>query len=242
MATTKDFAVGIPFYQLRDDIFAETLEGVRHSTIKPSRLIVVNNGGEPRDVRDAEVIHPCENLGCAGAWNLIMKGCVEKVFDVVIILNDDCKVAPDSFEKILAERAPVVLACGFSCFAMRTRTWCQVGPFDDLFWPAYFEDGDYRQRLARSGIPIKEWPVDETETKVLGRTRKPTGIVHGFSAGPREYRRWTDDRFHIFQACYEMNKQRYLKKWNNGAYDLPFDGKPDPGIGGRSVSGAELLR
>jgi hypothetical protein len=236
---TKEFILGILFCRMRADIFAETLAGIRESTIRPTRLIIVNNGGDPHDIADAQVIRPNHNLGCAGGWNRVMSECRT---GITILLNDDCRVAPDTFEKMLDEDAPVVLASGFSCFRLDVHAWRTVGPFDELFWPAYFEDADYRIRLTHANIPLIEWPIDETETGIPGRTRKPSGIVHGFWAGPEEYRRWTNDRYRAFRACYELNKVRYREKWNDGAYERPFDGKPDFGVGGRSAPGAELLR
>ena len=236
---TRSFAVGVVHYKMREDIFLETIAGIRESSLTPSKVVVVNNGGVLPSVREAYVDYPDVNLGCAGGWNRAMQICDSA--EVVILINDDCRVATDTFERMLADPCPIVLASGFACFKLEAKLWKQIGPFDERFWPAYYEDMDYKIRLKRLGIIPPEWPVDETETGILGRTKKPSGIVHGFFAGPNTYRQWKDVRFRAFNECLEANKRRYVEKWNDGTYELPFNGQPDPGVGGRATRNAHLL-
>ena len=236
---TSSFVVGIVHYEMRSNILQDTLVGIRASSRSPSRLLIVNNGGSLPPIPDATIDAPATNLGCAGGWNRVMQLCAD--VDTVILLNDDCRVAPDTFAKMLDDPSPIVLASGFSCFKIDVHLWKTIGPFDELFWPAYFEDTDYRIRLSRAGVVPTEWSVTETETGIPGRTRKPSGIVHGFYAGPDEYRNWKTARFRAFHECLEANKQRYQLKWNGGAFVLPFDGHPDPGVGGRNIPAAHVL-
>jgi len=40
----------------------------------------------------------------------------------------------------------------FSCFAIDKKTFEKVGPFDEGFYPAYFEDNDYHYRMKQADI------------------------------------------------------------------------------------------
>jgi hypothetical protein len=251
------FAVGIPYFRIREDIFRETIAGIRASSRRPDRFIIVVNGGTLPSIPDlgALVLFQRSNIGVAASWNLIMRTAKrDPAITQVVLLNDDCKVAPDSLAKLVDDPWSVVLAHWFSCWKLAMRTWEEVGPFDEQFWPAYFEDADYRARLDRAGIVPVEWPMEETATAIPGRTRKPSGIEHGFWAGPHEHRGWHGEQLAVFNRCIEANRARVVAKWNAdpdelkwnkadgpNAYREPFNGAPDPGIGGRSVPNASIL-
>ncbi|MCL4425362.1 MAG: hypothetical protein M1299_08680 [Firmicutes bacterium] len=44
-------------------------------------------------------------------------------------------------------------AADYSCFLLSPRLFQEIGPFDEGFVPAYFEDADYNLRLALAGKP-----------------------------------------------------------------------------------------
>lgn len=122
MTAHDDFFVGFPRCNEPRRILLETLDAIDASTCRPARLIVIDNGDEPLDdeLRSrirvqgrSDLVRPPRNIGCAGAWNAIHGIAGDFTYEPrVIILNADCAVAPDTFEKML--EAPARCSAGDS--------------------------------------------------------------------------------------------------------------------------------
>lgn len=237
--SSRDFVLGIPVCNEPEGILRETIVAIQTSTIAPERIVFVFNGERGKTIPwspDAgahrrwghEILRPRRNIGCAGAWNLIHKISAPMS---LILLNADCAVAPDTFERMLDEAtlddAPrSVFAYAFGCFLVTEETWDRVGEFDEGFHPAYFEDADYRRRMRLSDAPIVEWPTEPSTTPAPGRARSPSGITHG-SHDPDGYQGWRGDKLAWFWQRYEANRARYVAKWGGEpekeVYATPFD-------------------
>lgn len=134
-------------------------------------FVIINNNG--RGVIDEElnnlikikhnfidnikVVHMPANIGCGGAWNLIIKCYMNAPY--WIIVNDDVAFNPG----LLAEMAGVVDSNehvgmvhpnsgdfdigAWDLFLIRDHVVKQFGLFDENCYPAYCEDADYIMRL-----------------------------------------------------------------------------------------------
>jgi hypothetical protein len=242
-----NFILGIPRCNEPPEIFAQTLAAVAASSVLPKRVFIIDNGDEPLGsvtVREppahapgndiiipVHVVRSDRNLGCAGSWNLIHElGAPRRT----IILNADCAVPTDAFEKILAVQGPTLLcAFGFGCFRLDAEIYTKVGPFDEAYYPVYFEDTDYRYRCKLAGVVINEWPFIESERldhETFGRARYTTGFEHGWRhTDGRGYQGWTGEKAAWFQQRWEKNRDRYIAKWGGTVgeekFTQPFDGK-----------------
>lgn len=235
---TREFTLGIPHCNEPPEIFAATLAAVRASSVQPQRVIVIDNGDEA--IRDFEgtgrpwhVVRSDRNLGCAGAWNAILR---LSATDTTIIINADCAVTPDTFDRMLEEPASaIVCGHGFACFRMNAEIYAKVGPFDEAYYPVYWEDTDYRYRCKIAGMPIVEWPSVEADRTSFGRARYGTGISHGWRhEDGRGYQGWTGEKAAWFQQCWENNRARYAAKWGGAVgavgeetFTEPFNGKQE---------------
>lgn len=209
------FALGIPRCNEPAAIFAETIAAVRASRAQPERGLIIDNG----DVRlghvdEFAVLRFKRNIGCAGAWNTILRAAfMGNEFEHAIVLNADCAVAPDTFEKLLASKCGVALAMGFSCFRIDRVVWQAVGPFDEMYYPCYWEDADYRVRLRHANFTIDEWPFEEVARPSFGRALYSTGITHGWRLEDAGYQGWKGDKAAWFQARWCANRDHYVAKW-----------------------------
>lgn len=149
--------LGIPTLNRFDWLERCIASALAGSTV-PDRVVVVDNScGQCPPIAGVEFITPAYNLGVAASWNRIAQACAPG--DVLIISNDDILFASDTIEKLLdaAERHPNAGTISpidgqkFSCFYLSWRCYDAVGPFDAAYYPAYFEDGDYVQRMALAG-------------------------------------------------------------------------------------------
>lgn len=196
--------IGIPVW-CRYDLLARLL---RHLAEEPSptvefECLIVDNGGQIRDrpeiqalasvpgLPPIEVRAPPYNLGVAGAWNTCLEDGVP-----CLIANDDVLFrSPDAAAFLAAaETHPdtVIFEAsstneGFSTFYVaRPNRWRELGAFDELFYPAYFEDNDCRYRLALAGRPTRSvalpsWSHDNSSSLAAydaRQTRQHWGAYH----------------------------------------------------------------
>jgi GT2 family glycosyltransferase len=97
-----------------------------------------------------------------------------------------------TFEKEAVEEAPHP---NFSAFMLSKTCWEAVGEFDEVFYPAYFEDNDYHYRMKLMEIPAIVLPAamfyhygSRTQNEAEG-----SPIVSG--------------------GMFENNRAAYFKKW-----------------------------
>jgi hypothetical protein len=236
----RNFVLGIPHCNEPPEIFAQTLAAVRTSSIEPVHTIIIDNGDEPLADADIPVDlsfrldRPDRNIGCAGAWNRIRA--LAGPSATVITLNADCKVPSYAFERMLCVARPTLLcAFGFGCFRLDAEIYEKVGPFDEGYYPVYWEDADYRYRCKLEGVVINEWPFVESERldhETFGRARYTTGFEHGWRhKDGRGYQGWTGEKAAWFQQSWEKNRDRYAAKWGGTVgeetFTKPFDGKQE---------------
>lgn len=80
----------------------------------------------------------------------------------------------------------------FACFMITERCFQQVGPFDENFYPAYFEDNDYHRRIILSGLNSRM--ITNAPYYHYGSTTQRTND----GVQPKDF---------------ELNRQYYKEKW-----------------------------
>lgn len=175
--------LGVPTlvsYELLDGL----LESAERGTVKPSGYLIIDNGGfyerrraealvRGRTAVSLQVVTPSANLGVAASWNLILDLAGD---EPIVIANDDLLLGAEMFGEMsrALERAPFVSGVGWALFGQTSECTRLVGPYDENFWPAYFEDVDYEIRLRRAGITI-ERPLSTHLHHVMGSTTRHLG-------------------------------------------------------------------
>lgn len=148
----------------RFDLLQQCINSALSFPCKPDKILIMDNsaGGqlEHKLFHEQPVwIHtPPYNWGCAKSWNWFMT----QNEDIIIICNDDITFTEHTLESMISAYneddyrfiAPCNGANIFSCFLLPKLIYDYVGPFDEQFWPAYFEDNDYSRRLSKLGIPF----------------------------------------------------------------------------------------
>lgn len=216
-----EFVVGLPRCNEPEWVLKETIDAVARSSLKPSCVYIVDNGDVPLgmpvwlvDAPFSQVVVdvPGRNLGCAGGWNRLMTlaGGTKS-----IILNADCAVPPDAFERMrpsMEAASSIVCAFGFGCFHVPVSIYKRIGEFDEEFYPAYWEDTDYKRRAALAGVAIEHWPQVEASRPSFGRATYETGFTHGWDVTDG-YQGWRAEKLAWFQERWRANRDRYTAKW-----------------------------
>ena len=99
----------------------------------------------------------------------------------------------------------------FSCFGINRLCYEKIGPFDDQFYPAYYEDNDYHYRMRLGNLAavcnLKNFYFHfGSRTKIINPA----------------FKEFVDEN-------YLRNRERYLSKWGGlpgeETYKTPFDKK-----------------
>ena len=120
-------------------------------------VLIINNGKEPymskREDLNVRVLNLPSNLGMSGSWNLTIKLYPHEKF--WIFSSADTHWIPGSLQKLYeasGESKLVMTTEGWSCFSLGENIVREVGLFDEYFYPIYFEDNDYYERVMRSNV------------------------------------------------------------------------------------------
>lgn len=127
------------------------------------------------------------------------------------------KMAGDPLDSMLLKSAKAEWSLGpdFSCYCVDKRLLSVVGPFDEQFVPAYFEDNDMHRRIFLAGY-------------------EAAACTPYFHYGSQTIA--TDpERKHEIQnnGRFEENRRRYILKWGGGPgeekFAMPYD-RPQAGF------------
>lgn len=153
-------------------------------------FVIINNNGrgeldedldrlakiDHKYIDKIKVVHMPANIGCAGAWNLIIKCYMNAPY--WIITNDDVAFKPGLLQNMVdhIETDPILGMIhpnkgdfnlgAWDLFLIRDIIVQQFGLFDENTYPAYCEDADYIMRTAHRPI------------------RKLVGLEPGYLHGP----------------------------------------------------------
>lgn len=97
----------------------------------------------------------------------------------------------------------------FACFMLDQMTYSVVGPFDDGFMPAYFEDNDYHRRINLAG---------------LSAGSVASAIMYHYGSQTQNA---NPNAPIVPSAAFRANRQRYVEKWGGEpgkeTYATPFN-------------------
>jgi GT2 family glycosyltransferase len=185
------------------------IPSAERGTRVPDAYYIVDNGGrlDPAayglPTHKTTVFNPGRNMGVAAAWNHIHRA----VDEYVIIICDDMELMPNTIAALVAA-ADAHPDHGFfwpqydqhSMFGVNLlRHWAfeKIGPYDEQFHPAYFEDNDYARRMQLAGLPTMN---------VAG-----CGLSH--HVGSATLKSYSPDEMTSHHSNFEANRARYIAKW-----------------------------
>lgn len=212
--------LGIPTLTRYTEL-AALIHSAEMGILQPDRYVIIDNGGaldlHTLHVPDKiTVIRPETNLGVAASWNMLLR----EVPEYLVISNDDVTLRADTLE-LLVRYADFAAEAGFlhgtpttdanawSFFLQRKWLFDQIGPYDEHFWPAYYEDNDYGYRMLLAGI----FPAYVPNCQ----------YVHVGSATLHAYTPSEQEEHHV---RFRANQRYYIDKWGGlpyaERYTVPF--------------------
>jgi GT2 family glycosyltransferase len=220
------YILGIPTYT-RYDLLEGCLRSFFRSEHPPEHCYVIDNGSLLKQTHahltplwedKLTVQTMTHNIGVAAAWNLIIESwmVLHPTCPYLLLANDDIEVAPSTPGQFTAfHRAGIVVNAeaalnGFSLFRLDRNTVMRLGRFDEQFYPAYYEDNDYKYRAKLQGVPVHDLVTD--------------GYAHVGSATIAQYDDVGKAEHH---RTFLANQAYYLQKWGGlpmqETYQTPFN-------------------
>lgn len=217
-------ALGIPSLN-NFDLLQQCVDSALAGDLPPDVVYVTDNSegkypeGWQKRYENRVMVHRADrNYGVARSWNIMVSIALGRDARWIILSNDDITFAPDTIATLVAVaegdgRAGIVSPIEgqrFACFLLNPQAYREVGPFDEVFHPAYFEDNDYHRRLTLAGW---ESPV------------APSALGH---VGSATYQAKSPAEQAAHHAMFARNQRKYLAKWGGlpgqERYTEPYDG------------------
>lgn len=204
-----NFAIGIPTLN-RKDLLEPSLSEYRRD-FPYTDIHVVDNGKQDIFGYGAVKVYPQDvNLGVAGSWNFLCD-IIFKNNDYALIVNDDVYLGyaiGEIAEVLQSGEGFIQSEHNWSVFLISKEVYDKVGKFDDLFYPAYYEDSDYIRRMELAGVK-----------RVIDKRLNPKVA--------RRSQTW-EKAPELVDKALKDNKERYVRKWGGlpmmETFTLPFDG------------------
>ena len=188
-----------------------------------------------RFIKKITITHLPANIGCGGAWNLIIKCYMNSPY--WIIVNDDVTFGLGLLKELAdtaAASPDVGLIHGhagdfgvgsWDLFLIRDFIIQEFGLFDENLYPAYCEDADYIMRFIHR--PINKI-MSLSKTYYHGNSEKGNYAEHGSQTQKTDPT--LKEKLDIVNS---MNIEYLNKKWGIGwrvcaPSQTPFDGIPAP--------------
>tara|TARA_R110000803_G_scaffold16317_1_gene44726 strand:+ start:6624 stop:7265 length:642 start_codon:yes stop_codon:yes gene_type:complete len=193
-----NFVVGIPTIN-RADLLNEAL--IKYNECWPTlEVYILDNGNQKIKTqnKNQKIFKTDLNIGVAASWNFLAERAFAEGYLRILMLNDDIELVKS--EKEINQK---LNKYPDHCLVVQEGKWCSfvlpkvvydlVGPFDEIFYPAHFEDKDYAYR-------IKMHKYADLEThEVLNPT------LHRHSISLKMDKTLNKD--------FTKNKNRFVAKW-----------------------------
>ena len=211
----------------RFDLLARMIESAERGVRAPDKYLLLSNGGNlehclragivalPESARGKTEAHDLGRVSVASAWNKAFR---EHRDHHVVVTGDDVVFgrgtigglvdAADKTEALFVYPR-VMQAQMFCVYLAKAELFDRVGPFDERFFPAYFEDNDLAYRMKLAGLEAEAVDCD-------GYLHDVSSTLKALNPPEREEH---DTQF-------RMNEKRYVDKWGGlpgrEVYDKPM--------------------
>jgi GT2 family glycosyltransferase len=150
---TQKFAIGIPTINQWAAYLKSTV-AIYTINFPHTDIFIIDNGRQGIQCRDANVhvsINPVPK-SVAASWNQLSRLIFQRGYEYAFILNDDVLIERNemAIQRLLqlhSNKDFFVGEAGYNSFILPRATFHRIGPFDENFKGAYFEDNDYQRRL-----------------------------------------------------------------------------------------------
>jgi hypothetical protein len=186
----------------RYDLLEEMLGSINYPI---DNILIIDNGGQFKTDKDVKVLNMPANLGLSASWNLGIKCYPHAKY--WLFASADTKWGESALQEIdsLSGSNKLILTNdAYGCFSVGENVIDKVGLFDEYFYPIYFEDNDFHERVARFcpentivSTPIQTAP--EVGSQTINSDDNLKNINHDTFVKNQEYYRYKQTT--NFEVC-----------------------------------------
>lgn len=168
-----------------------------------------------------------KNYGVAGAWNLGVDKVINENIDWLVICSESVRFGPNAakdIQKSLDEASPEDMVIeadngfGWHLIAIRRELFLTVGYFDEVFFPAYFEDNDFAYRIKIAAQKNKKkwfpWNYMTVDAELIGIAQGLKLLNYEIDYG------WLTNKYIEKWGGYP--EETYLHPYNNSKYSFRY--------------------
>jgi len=206
------FQIGIPTLN-RADLLYPSLQMYAHKDFQ-SHIHIIDNGCNQFDskhiIKGTSIINPLKNIGVAASWNMLCDTIFQES-DYALILNDDIYLGRNQLqiEALLPKgKKPILIksTIDWCAFIISKSMYEEIGKFDEVFYPAYYEDNSYEYRMKLKGYKPLNTPILNPFIYKSSQTiEKSPEILEAAKNNKRIY---------IEMWGGEPKKEKYIKPYN----------------------------
>jgi len=131
----------------RYDLLDSMLDNINYPV---DNILVIDNGNGYKTDKKVTVLNMPANLGMSASWNLGIKLYPHSKY--WLFASADTIWGESSLKEIDETSGPdkvVLTDDAYGCFSVGENVIEEVGLFDEYFYPIYFEDNDFHERVSR---------------------------------------------------------------------------------------------
>lgn len=131
----------------RYDLLEDMLSSINYPI---DNILIIDNGGNFKTDKEVKVLSMPANLGLSASWNLGIKCYPHAKY--WLFASADTKwsdTALQEIDNISGSDKLILTNDAYGCFSVGENVVEKVGLFDEYFYPIYFEDNDFHERVAR---------------------------------------------------------------------------------------------
>lgn len=131
----------------RYDLLNKMLDSINYPV---DNILIIDNGGAYKTDKDIKVLNLPANLGMSASWNLGIK--LYPHLKYWLFASADTvwgELALQEIDSFSGSDKLILTNDAYGCFSVGENVIEKVGLFDEYFYPIYFEDNDFHERVAR---------------------------------------------------------------------------------------------
>lgn len=131
----------------RYDLLDNMLDSINYPV---DNILIIDNGNNYKTDKNVKVLNLPANLGMSASWNLGIKLYPHAKY--WLFASSDTTWGNNSLKEIDEVSGPdkvVLTNDAYGCFSVGENVIETVGLFDEYFYPIYFEDNDFNERVSR---------------------------------------------------------------------------------------------
>lgn len=173
-----------------------------------------------------------KNYGVSGAWNIGVDKVLENNIDWLVICSESVRFGPNGakdIQKNLDNSSVNEMTIegdegfGWHLMAIRRELLIEVGYFDEVFFPAYFEDNDYIYRThkirEKMNKPWVLWNKFKVDASLIGVAEGLKFLNYGMDFGwlkSKYEEKWGGSPVEVYEHPYNNPNYsfRYAERYN----------------------------